>query len=370
MKKSKSNLTRRALLSGVIALLAIAFAYVPIPGLTQTVTVVSGTELQEVLPALKTKFEQDNPSIKLDLRFQGSQDVVNNYIDEKNDFTPAVLIPANAEALTELDERWRSQNSSDPFYDAPRPIAKTVLVGVAWSDRGNVLFPNGQFDWNRLEQVLQKGNWQAIGGSGDWGSFDLGITDPTRSNSGQLTMGLWAQSKARETLNVSTLNDPAIQPLFDLVKRSVYSPPRSTDILLQEFITRGPNDADVATVYESIALHRWQESSTTQGKPYQIYYINPTVETVSTAAIVRRDVGSGTAKAARQFLDFLTQPAQQELFVQYGFRPIINSIDLRSVPSSPWSQDIPGVEVNLPNVIPPPDRTTLSEIVRLWQRAS
>lgn len=371
MKKSQSRFTRRVLLSVAVTLLAIVFASVPLPGLNQTVTVVSGTELQEVLPTLKAKFEQENPAIRLDLKFQGSQDIVNNYIDDKNDFTPTVLIPGNQELLTELQERWQAQHSDPFFVEAPRPIAKSILVGVAWADRGKVLFPNGKFDWNRLEQALQKGNWGAIGGNGNWGSIDWVMTDPERSNSGQLTLALWAQSQSGgNPLNPNSLNNPRLGSLFALVKRSIYQPPRSTDVLLQEFITRGPNQADVATVYESVALHRWQQSKNTQGQPYQIYYIDPTIETVSAAAILQPDVSNGTARAARKFLDFLTQPEQQSVFVQYGFRPVNDSVDLRSVANSPWSQNIPGAAVNPPGVTPVPDRATLGEIVRLWQRAN
>ena len=364
MKRTKSRLTRRAFLSSAIFLAALGLAYAP--GLSQTIVIVSGTELQEPLQALEAKFEQAHPDIQIDLKFQGSQDIVNSYIDGKNDFTPTVLIPANAESLTELEERWRAQNTDAPFYSAPQPIAKSILVGVAWSDRGKVLFPNGRFDWQQLESALQKGNWSAIGGDKSWGSIDLVLTDPTRSNSGQLAMALWTESKS--ALNPSTLNSPAIASLFKLVKQSVYNPPRSTDTLLQEFIARGPNDADVAIVYESIALHRWQQSTTTQGKPYQIYYIDPTIETVSTAAIVKRNVSQGAVNAAQQFLEFLKQPEQQAVFVQYGFRPVNSSVDLRSIPNSPWSQNIPGAEVNPPGVNPTPDRSTLDEIIRLWQR--
>lgn len=375
MNKSQARFTRRAILSAAITLIAVAFAYLPLPGLNQTVTIVGGTELQEVLPTLKAKFEQENPGVQLNLQFQGSQDIVNNYIDDKNDFTPTVLIPGNQELLTELQERWQAQNSDQNsdglFYDTPRPIAKSVLVAVAWTDRGKILFPNGQFDWNRLEQALQKGNWGAIGGSSNWGSIDLVMTDPERSNSGQLTMALWSQSKlSGSALNLNTLSNPKLGALFSLVKRSIYQPPRSTDVLLQEFITRGPNQADVATVYESVALHRWQQSKNTRGQPYQIYYIDPTIETVSAGAIVRRNVSEGKADAARKFLDFLTQPDQQAVFVQYGFRPVNNAVELRSVANSPWSQNIPGAEVNPPRVAPLADRSTLGEIVRLWQRAS
>lgn len=190
---------------------------------------VSGTELQEPLQALETKFEQENSPIDLKLEFQGSQGIVNRYVDDQNDFKPTVLIPANGELLKELRDRWRTQNHSEPFYGSPRPIAKTILVGVAWSERGKQLFPQGRFQWQRLEQAMQAGNWSAIRGPGTWGSFDFVATDPTRSNSGQLTLSLWAQSELGG-LDSSRLNSPVIQSLFGLVKRSVYQPPPALPI--------------------------------------------------------------------------------------------------------------------------------------------
>jgi ABC-type sulfate transport system substrate-binding protein len=206
---------------------------------------------------------------------------------------------------------------------------------------------------------MQAGNWAKIGGQNTWGSFDFITTDPTRSNSGQLTLSLWAQSKT------NNLNDPAINELFSTVKKSVYLPPRSTDILLQEFIARGPNDADVATVYESIALSRWQESQTSKGQPYQIYYLNPTIETTATAVIV----GKEEAATAKKFLAFLREPESQKIFIKHGFRPVIKGVDIQSVSDSPWQKNIPGAEVNPRSQISPaPDSQTLGEIKRLWER--
>lgn len=369
---SQRKMKRRSLLIslGIIAC-ALAMTYAPVPGLQQTVVVFSGSELQEPLAELEQRFEAQNPGIQLDIRIQGSQDMVNNYVDDRNDVDPTVLIPASGELLNELSDRWQAQNGDDPFHEPPRPIAQTVLVGIAWAERGDILFPTGQFQWERLQTALEAGNWGEIGGDPAWGSFDFVMTDPTRSSSGQLTMTLLAQSALGSRPTPANLSNPAVQDLTEQLRRAVYNPPRSTDILLQEFITRGPNDADVATVYESIALHRWQEATTTQGNPYQIYYLNPTVETISTAAIVRRNVDRSTANAARQFIDFLLQPEQQATFVQYGFRPANPGIDLQSVPGSPWSQNIPGAETTLPGQVqPPPDPPTIAEIVRLWQRAN
>jgi Zn-dependent protease with chaperone function/ABC-type molybdate transport system substrate-binding protein len=372
-KKSMSKAKRRnqTFTSVAIILAALGLTYAPIPGWQTTVTVVSGTELQEPLQQLEAQFERDNPNIELQLEFQGSQEMVNKYLNEQNDFKATVLIPANTIILDELRDRLGVTNNAEPFYESPRPIAKTLLVGIVWPEHAKVLFPNQRWDWERVEQAIQAGSWEKIGGSSDWGSFDLVVSDPTRSHSGQVTLNLWAQSKLDKTPDSTNLNDPAVQSLFSSIKRAVYQPPRSTDILLQEFIARGPNDADAATVYESIALYRWQQSAANQGQPYQIYYLDPTIETTATAAILRRDIDAGTAKAASKFLDYLTQPEQQAIFVRYGFRPTNSAVDINSVANSPWTQNIPGAEVN-PTVqrLPHPDVKAIAEIQRLWERTN
>jgi ABC-type molybdate transport system substrate-binding protein len=126
---------RRSVLSSlVIIFCALALATAPIPALKQQITVVAGSELQQILPVLKQQFAQSHPEIKVDLLFQGSQDIVNNFIDQKFDTPPTVLIPADAELLDELQERWRSQNQGEPFYEQPQPLAKTLLVGIAWPE--------------------------------------------------------------------------------------------------------------------------------------------------------------------------------------------------------------------------------------------
>ncbi len=367
----KPNTKKRTFISVGIIVAALGISYVPLPGVQKTVIVVSGSELQEPLEEIEPKFEKEYPHIQLDIKIQGSQDTINNYIDKKNDFDPTILIPANAELISQLRDRWQTQHQESAFYGEPTPIAKTMLVGVAWPQRGQVLFPGDRFQWKQIEQAMQQRNWNQIGGQSNWGSFDFLTTNPTRSNSGQLTLSLWTRHKTKANSTLQALQQPAAADLIGLVKRSVYQPPRSTDILLQEFITRGPNEVDVATVYESIALHRWSQSKETRNQPYQIYYIDPTIETVSTAAIVRRNVGQGKAKAAKTFLDFLTTTQQQKVFVRYGFRPVAGNIDLSSVANSPWSKGMAGSEVN-PNVqtVSPPNQQAIAELQRLWQRSS
>lgn len=124
---------------GIIATV-LGLTYIPLPGVQQTVVVVSGTELQEPLTDLEARFEESNPNINIQLEFQGSQDIVNNYIDRNNDFTPTVLIPANEILLAELKERSLAQ-SDEPFYDEPQAIAKTMLVGLLGRNGVKPYFP-------------------------------------------------------------------------------------------------------------------------------------------------------------------------------------------------------------------------------------
>lgn len=354
-KKSQTKKTVASL--GIIgASLILAFA--PIPGFKETLVVVAGTELQESLQKLEAKFENENPSIDLKLEFQGSQDIVRNYIEQQNDFPAQVLIPASGEILEQYCQLPQNQ-SNCPFIERTA-VAKTVLVGIAWQERGNILFPDGKFSWSRIERAMQQQNWSKIAEKANWGSFDFVITNPTRSNSGQLTIDLWLQAKNYD------LNSSEAKSLVSLIKQNIYQPPRSTDILLQEFISRGANDGDIAMVYESIALYRWSQAQVTQRQPYKIYYPDTTIETIATAT-VPQNVAQGIDQAAYKFIAYLTQPEQQMVFIQHGFRPTISGIDLSSVADSPWSQNIPGTMPNLAvTTVQPPNAQEITEIQDLW----
>lgn len=370
-KVPRKHLRRRTVLSLGFLAVGLAAGLAPLPGESRTLVVVAGTELQQALTALKSGFEQSQPGVRLELRFRGSQALANDYLDDRyQDVTPTILIPASGEILARLAQDWRARYGDEPFYSPPQPIAKTFLVGIAWPERGRVLFPQGRFEWERVVQAMRAGQWSALGAPASWGSFDFGMTDPLRSNSGQLTLFLWAGATLGTVATPDNLNTEAINQLFRLIKQSVYQPPNSTDTLLEAFISQGVNEGDVAVVYESIALSRWPQSRVSQPQGYQIYYLSPTVETVSTAAVVRRNVSPALARTAQQFLDFLRAPDQQRILVQQGFRPVVD-LDLTTVAGSPWSQGIPGVAVFPPvELLPTPPAAVLQEIQKQWQRAT
>ncbi|MCS6782821.1 MAG: substrate-binding domain-containing protein [Gloeomargarita sp. SKYBB_i_bin120] len=366
---NQKQLRRRTLLSLGILAAGLILTWAPLPGVSQTLVVVAGTELRQVLEVLRPRFEQQQPNIRLELHFQGSQELANNYLDDTfAGFHPTILIPANQEILEKLVQDWRARENTEPFLSKPQPIASTFMVGIAWPERGRVLFPQGRFDWERVAQALRARQWAAMGGPAAWGSFDFRMTDPLRSNSGQLTLALWSQQVLGQPLTPSNVNSPPVIELLRLLKPSVYRPPRSTDLLLEEFISQGPNEGDVAVVYESIALSRWPQAQVAQGQGYRIYYFSPTVATVSTAVVVRRRVSPLLARAAETFIAFLRAPEQQQVFVQQGFRPVIQ-LAVEQVPGSPWAQGIPGVQATPPvQQLPMPQSAVLAELQKQWQR--
>jgi ABC-type molybdate transport system substrate-binding protein len=365
-KQEKSSLN--ILISLGIIATSLGLTYYPLLITTKTITIVIGSELQEPFQEIEKKFEQANAHINLAIKIQGSQDIITNFLEQKNDFQVTILIPANEQLITELETKLKTQGQEDIFYNQPETIAKTLLVAIAWQERGKTLFPNGQFSWSKLENALEKRNWQELGGQKEWGSFDFLATDPLRSNSGQLTLSLWTKDELNDDdLSVNDINKSEVEKLFQLIKNNLYQPPRSTDILLQEFIARGPNDVDVATVYESIALYRWLQVQDSQAKNYHIYYPNPSIETKITAVIPRQNVSKAEAKVGRKFIEFLKQEPQQIILAQYGFRPIMD-LDLKSLSHSPWTANIPGIEPNPSiQINSSPSQEVMDAIQDVWQ---
>jgi hypothetical protein len=289
--------------------------------------------------ALETRFEREHPAVDLHWQVSGSQDMVNQALEPSGE-RPRVLIPASEELLRGLAERLRRQQSDSGLRD-PQPVARTVLVAVGWPERAQTLFGGGSFRWESLQKALNSDRWEQIGGPTSWGRFNLRATDPARSNSGQLALLLWLRSQASDRAVITW-------------RRALYQPPRSTDILLREFIAAGPNDGDLAFVYESIALNRREESRQRQGEAYRLLVPDPSYETVLAAGVIEGPA-RGTLRDGEALVRFLRRGPQQELLMNWGFR----SIDGR-LPK--------GAQTT--TVLPAPDQMQRERVLRLWQAAS
>lgn len=335
-----SPITRRRALSLGIATAALVLAAAPLPGLRRSLLVAVGSELEQPLAGIEPLFERRHPGIDLRWEVQGAQDMVNRNLEEGPE-RARVLIPANRDQLQAFAAAAAARGDGAPFQAEPRPIARTLLVAVAWPERADRLFPQGPFSWARLRRAAEAGQWTALGGPEAWGSFDLRVTDPLRSNSGQLTLALWSR-------------DQPAPAAVALLKRAVYRPARSTDILLREFISGGPNDGDLAMVYEAAALMRSVEAGRRWPGGYRLLVPDPTVEMVLAAAVLRGE-GSGSPADGERFVAFMAGPEAQAVLQAAGFR----GPDGRG--GSPAGNQV--------RRLPPPERAQLDELLRLWQQA-
>jgi hypothetical protein len=335
------GLTRRRLLSLGIAGLALVLAAAPLPGLRRPLLVSIGSELEESLRRLEPAFERQEGAIDLRWQVEGSQDMVSNHLEPKPE-RPRVLIPANQQLLEQFEARSTGMGQSQPFTGRPTSIARTRLVAVAWPERAQRLFPDGRWSWERLRTTATAGQWGALGAPAAWGSFDLRATDPLRSNSGQLLLALWSQGQSGEA---------AMRAL----RRAIYRPARSTDILLREFISGGPNDGDLAFVYEAGALERAPEAAQRWPGGYRVLVPDPTIEAVPAAAVLR---GPATGRQAdgERLVAFLAGPKGQEILRGAGYR----------APSA--KGEAPGGQGG--RLLPPPSESEREELLRRWQRAA
>ncbi|MFY8148916.1 MAG: substrate-binding domain-containing protein [Prochlorococcaceae cyanobacterium] len=336
-----SLLSRRRLLSLGIAALGLALATAPLPGLRRPLLVVVGSELEEPLRQIEPLFEQRHGGIDLRWRVMGAQDMVNASLDAGPE-RPRVLIPSNRDQLEIYARAVQARGEGEPFRGAPLPIARTLLVAVAWPERAGRLFPDGRFSWGRLRQALAAGRWAALGAPPAWGSFDLRLTDPLRSNSGQLTLALWSRA------------EPGAAAVA-LLKRAVYRPARSTDILLQEFISGGPNEGDLAMVYEAPALARQGEASRRWPGGYRLLVPDPTMETVLAAAVLRGE-GQGREEDGSRLVDFLRSEEGRRVLSSHGFR---DAAGLGG--GSPAADRV--------RHLPAPSPEVLEDLLRQWQQA-
>ena len=334
-------ITRRRCLSLGIGAAAVVLAAAPLPGLRRPLLVAVGSELEEPMRRLEPLFERRHPGIDLRWQVQGAQDMVNRNLDDGPE-RARVLIPANQDQLEAFAAASAAQGDPRPFLEAPRPIARTVLVAVVWPERAERLFPGGRFSWEALRRAVAAGQWSALGAPAEWGSFDLRTTDPLRSNSGQLTLALWS----RDLPGAASVA---------VLKRAVYRPARSTDILLREFISGGRNDGDIAMVYEAAALMRSAEAQQRWPGGYRLMVPDPTIEMVLAAAVLRGEA-TGRQADGERFVGFLAGAEAQAVLRTLGFR------DLEGRGGSPAADRV--------RRLPPPDRAQLDDLLRLWQQAT
>jgi hypothetical protein len=359
------------------------------------VTIWYSTEKKAWLEEAVTRFEATNPRegrrpIRIQLVGMGSREIAQRVSAQnwQGAGQPTVVIPASSLWLEVLRSEWASRGVSNASVaGSPASLALTPLVIVAWEQRAQFLWPQGsQADfWNRLHDgLIDNQGWvsvvQKANGSADqieqaqrWGTVKLGHTSPLTSNSGTQMLLLMAYGYHQKSsgLSVADVQNLSFATWLVESERAVPKFGDSTGTFMQELIQFGPSQYDLVATYENLAIESIAPAEQRQGQRLRIYYPPATIFSDHPYALLNvPGVSAEQRSAALQFQNFLLSRPQQELALQYGFRPADPGVPINtSDPNNPFVryQDR-GLQVDVAQQVQNPSGEVVNALLSLWQQ--
>ena len=348
------------------------------------VSVLYSTEKEAWLEETIRDFNNSRPivdghPIQIELEKMGSREIYLSVLDHSRQ--PVLISPASSlqiAILHELSQVEFGYPIVDPAgTDMCRSVFTTPLVLAAWKERADVLWGNQpplQL-WQKLhDDLLDPRGWEAYNHP-EWGYIKFGHTDPTRSNSGFMTILLMAynyHNKASGLTSQDILGDQEFQKWFIETEKTISQFEQSTGPLMSRTVTYGPSVYDLVAVYEATALEHAENAVGRYGE-LRIYYPPQTVWSDHPFCLTKGDwVTPEQKKAASLFLDYmLSYESQEKALLTYGFRPVDKSIPIDSN-ASPFTRYISnGFQANLSsiNTVEIPNGQVLNTLLELWIRS-
>ncbi|GAB4531097.1 MAG: VWA domain-containing protein [Anaerolineae bacterium] len=219
-----------------------------------------------------------------------------------------------------------------------QPTAISPVVIAIWESRLRAIQETVGYEdigWEELLGVLNTPNgWQDYGLENARRAVYYGHADPRNSSTALSALISEFYACAREDgytdrrMELAWVQDPEVQDCVREIEQLVKHYARRTEDFL-EYVGQGPQYLDFLAVEEVdiICLNTGgQQGDEVCNKPVErlvaLYPKEGTFWHEHPIAIVNADwVTPEQRQASQVFIDFLLQPAQQELVMQYGFRP-------------------------------------------------
>src|SRR5262245_4993889 len=252
-----------------------------------------------------------------------------------------VWSPASSLYKANFVQEWQVQHEGASPILKEEPLALSPMVFVFWDERYQAFvqkYKNVSFD--TISQALaERSGWDAIAGQPDWGLFKFGHTHPNKSNSGLMTLVLFAYSfhKKSRDLTLKDVLDPGLQKWIDGIERGVTGMSDSTGTMMREMVLKGPSSFDALFLYENVVIDYLKNAEGRWGRLHVEY---PRYNAWNDNPYYILDVpwsSKEQRKAAEAFLQFLlTEPVQKQS-LEHGFRPGNPSVPIK-FPESPFVQ--------------------------------
>jgi len=314
--------------------------------------------------------------IKVILEKTGSREMYLGILDDK--YQPDVISPASTLQISILQD-LSQQKYSFPIVNRNNQsecisVIRTPLVLVAWKERADVLWKNQSNEklWESLYlAVTSTTGWQDYGHP-EWGYVKFSHTDPTKSNSGFMTLLLLSYSYFNKTSGLTEndiISNRNFQEWIINFENSIVDFGDSTGTYMKEIVAYGPSKYDVVAVYESTAIEHLENAKGRYGE-LQIYYPPATIFSDHPFCILNAPwVTPEKREASKIFIEYLqTYEAQQIALNEHGFRPVNQRVDIKEIGSPFIKYASNGLEIDLPQEIQLPSGNTLDILISFWIR--
>lgn len=283
-----------------------------------------------------------------------------------------VWSPASALYKDYFVNEWQVKHGGDAI-EKEEVLALSPMVFVFWKKRYDAFskaYPEVSFA-TIAKALSAKGGWGEIAQQADWGFFKFGHTNPTKSNSGGVTLILTAYEQHGKTrdLTVGDVTESDFQQWLSNFVRAASNRVDSTGTLMKEMVLKGPSSFDALCVYENLAIDYLENA---EGRWGQLHIVYPPVNMWNDNPyyILNTPWSSEDQKtAAAAFLEFLMTERIQKEALAHGFRPGNPKVGIKSPDSKIVKYAQYGIRIDLKGMCEPPKAEVISNLLHSWQRA-
>jgi Ca-activated chloride channel family protein len=245
--------------------------------------------------------------------------------------------PASSMLFPLANQRWGETHAGNKLVQNASPMLLSPVVIAMWQPMAEAMgWPQQQLGWSDIAEFASSGKTWEDYGHAEWGAFKFGHTHPEHSSSGLITIMAMAHAAAGKTrgLSEADVQQPDVSQLIADVESSVIHYGESTGFFGRQMIAGGPSYLSAAVLHENLVIESYdKEQYPERGMPIvAIYPREGTFWANHPFAILPAALQDEERRAAAQsYQDFLLAQPQQELALNFGFRPIDQRIAIGGI---------------------------------------
>lgn len=293
----------------------------------------------------------------------GSGDILEELLSGRQQ--PHLISPASA-AFIKLGNAQSKTKTGKDLVSSTETLMLSPVVIAMWKPMAEAIgWGKKPVGWSDILSLARNPKGWAAYGRPQWGKFKFGHTHPEFSNSGLISLfaEVYAATGKVSGLTLSDVNKPTTAAYLDGIEQAVVHYGTSTGFFNSKMLANGPEYLSAAVLYESNVIESYNSEHDLPFPVVAIYPKEGTFWSDHPVGVVEADwVTAEHREAAKAYLKFLLDRAQQEKTLSYGFHPGDVSIQL----ASPLDTDH-GIDPREPKTtLEVPSVEVMDAIIKLW----